>query len=55
MRLFLLKKRMTHPHGSLKISEPSPPLTKGPETENLPLLCSVPSPPPLLLYFFTSL
>ena len=52
MRLFLLKKRMTHPHGSLKISEPSPPLLRAQKLKIYPFSAPYlpPPPPPLLFY-----
>ena len=57
MRLFLLKKRMNHPRGSLKISEPSPPpppLLRAQKLKTYPFsapcLSPTPPPPPLLFY-----
>ena len=54
MRLFLLKKKMTDPHGSLKISEPSPStLLRAQKLKTYPFSAPYlppPSPPPLLFY-----
>ena len=46
MRLFLLKKSMTHPHGSLKISGPSPPLLRAQKLKTYPFSAPYLPPPP---------